>query len=77
LLLHTRKPGILFTQSLHKRREKWLILFVFFSLPTRASATFKDTTKRADAATAEAEKIGAKNHAGIWTMGAYDVILLL
>jgi uncharacterized protein with GYD domain len=37
----------------------------------------KDTTKRSDAATAEAEKMGAKITQAFWTMGAYDVILLL
>ena len=37
----------------------------------------KDTTKRAEAATAEAEKMGAKITQAFWTMGAYDVILVL
>jgi uncharacterized protein with GYD domain len=37
----------------------------------------KDTIKRAAAATAEAEKIGAKVTDAFWTMGAYDVVLLL
>jgi uncharacterized protein with GYD domain len=37
----------------------------------------KDTTKRGDAATAEAEKMGAKVTDAFWTMGAYDVVLLL
>jgi hypothetical protein len=37
----------------------------------------KDTIKRADAATAEAKKMGAKITQAFWTMGAYDVILLL
>jgi uncharacterized protein with GYD domain len=37
----------------------------------------KDTTKRAEAATAEAEKMGAKITQAFWTMGAYDLILVL
>jgi len=37
----------------------------------------KDTTKRAAAATAEGEKMGVKVTDSFWTMGAYDVVLLL
>jgi uncharacterized protein with GYD domain len=37
----------------------------------------KKTIKRAEAATAEAEKMGAKITQAFWTMGAYDVILVL
>jgi uncharacterized protein with GYD domain len=37
----------------------------------------RDTIKRAAAATAEAEKMGAKVTDSFWTMGAYDVVLLL
>jgi uncharacterized protein with GYD domain len=37
----------------------------------------KDTTKRGAAATAEAEKMGAKVTTFLWTMGAYDLVLLL
>jgi len=37
----------------------------------------KDTIKRAAAATAEAEKMGAKVTDSFWTMGAYDVVLML
>jgi uncharacterized protein with GYD domain len=37
----------------------------------------KDTIKRAAAATADAEKMGAKVTESFWTMGAYDVVLLL
>ena len=37
----------------------------------------KDSIKRAAAATAEAEKMGAKVTDAFWTMGAYDVVLLL
>jgi uncharacterized protein with GYD domain len=38
--------------------------------------TIKETTKRAAAATAEAEKMGAKITDAFWTMGAYDLVLL-
>jgi uncharacterized protein with GYD domain len=37
----------------------------------------KDTTKRGATATAEAEKMGMKVMQALWTMGAYDVVLLL
>ena len=37
----------------------------------------KDTLKRAAAATAEAEKMGAKITQAFWTMGAYDLVLLV
>ena len=37
----------------------------------------RDTTKRSAAAMAEAEKMGAKVTDSFWTMGAYDVVLLL
>ena len=37
----------------------------------------KDTVKRGAAATAEAEKMGLKVTDSFWTMGAYDVVLLL
>ena len=37
----------------------------------------KDTIKRGAAATAEAEKMGMKITDAFWTMGAYDVVLLL
>ena len=37
----------------------------------------KDTVKRGDAVIAEAEKMGMKIVEEYWTMGAYDVILLL
>ena len=36
-----------------------------------------DTTKRAAAATAEAEKMGLKVTDAFWTLGSYDVVLLL
>ena len=37
----------------------------------------KDTGKRYEAATAEAEKMGVKIINIFWTMGAYDVVVLL
>ena len=37
----------------------------------------KDTTKRSEAAMAEAEKMGMKIVEAFWTMGAYDVVVLL
>jgi len=36
----------------------------------------KDTIKRGDAATAEAEKMDMKIIEEFWTMGAYDVVVL-
>jgi len=37
----------------------------------------KDTVKRHDAAMAEAEKMGIKIVEPFWTMGAYDVVVVL
>jgi uncharacterized protein with GYD domain len=37
----------------------------------------KDTVKRGEAAKAEAEKTGVKIIEEYWTMGAYDVVVLL
>jgi uncharacterized protein with GYD domain len=37
----------------------------------------KDTVKRGDAAAAEAKKGGMKIIEELWTMGAYDVVLLV
>ena len=37
----------------------------------------KDTVKRSEAAMAEAEKMGMKIIQPLWTMGAYDVVVLL
>jgi uncharacterized protein with GYD domain len=50
---------------------------ISFSLPTRVSALSTETIERATAATAETEKMGAKVTEAFWTMGAYDVVLLL
>jgi uncharacterized protein with GYD domain len=37
----------------------------------------KDTVKRGDAAAAEAEKMGMKIIEEFWTLGTYDVVLLV
>ncbi len=37
----------------------------------------KDTVKRGDAAMAEAEKMGMKIIEEFWTMGAYDVVVVV
>jgi uncharacterized protein with GYD domain len=37
----------------------------------------KDTVKRGDAAMAEAEKMGMKIVEELWTMGAYDAVVVL
>jgi uncharacterized protein with GYD domain len=37
----------------------------------------KDTIKRSEAAMTEAEKMGMKIVEAFWTMGAYDVVVLL
>ncbi len=39
--------------------------------------TIKDTVKRSEAAMAEAEKMGMKIVQPLWTMGAYDVVVIL
>jgi uncharacterized protein with GYD domain len=39
--------------------------------------SIKDTIQRSEAATAAAEKMGMKIADAFWTMGAYDVVVLL
>jgi uncharacterized protein with GYD domain len=39
--------------------------------------SIKDTVKRSEAAMAEAEKMGMRIVQPLWTMGAYDVVVLL
>ena len=39
--------------------------------------TVKDTVKRSEAASTEAQKMGGKVSQSFWTMGAYDVVVLL
>ena len=39
--------------------------------------TVKETIKRSAAGTADAEKMGVKVTDSFWTMGAYDVVLIL
>lgn len=39
--------------------------------------TVKDTIKRSEAAIAQAEKMGGKVTQSFWTMGAYDVVVVL
>lgn len=48
-----------------------------FQFTDQGIRNVKDTIKRAEAATAEAEKVGAKIKEAFWTMGAYDVVLLI
>jgi uncharacterized protein with GYD domain len=38
--------------------------------------SIKDTTKRAEAAKATAAKVGVKNLDILWTLGAYDVVMI-
>jgi uncharacterized protein with GYD domain len=49
---------------------------VLFSSPIKASATLKKV-KRSEAAMAEAAKMGMKIVQPLWTMGAYDVVVVL
>jgi uncharacterized protein with GYD domain len=53
---------------------KYICLLQFTEQGIRA---VRDTTKRAAAATAEAEKMGMKISEAFWTLGAYDVVLLV
>ncbi len=39
--------------------------------------SIKDTVKRGDAAMAEAEKVGVNIVEEFWTMGAYDVVIVV
>ncbi len=53
---------------------KYVSLFQFTEQGVR---NVKDMVKRAAAATAEAEKMGIKITEILWTMGAYDLVVLL
>jgi uncharacterized protein with GYD domain len=53
---------------------KYVSLLQFTDQGIRA---VKDTVKRAGNATAEAEKMGVKITDAFWTMGSYDVVVLL
>jgi uncharacterized protein with GYD domain len=53
---------------------RYVSLFQFTDQGVR---NVKDTVKRAAAATAEAEKMGIKITEVLWTMGAYDLVVLL
>jgi uncharacterized protein with GYD domain len=52
---------------------RYISLFRFADQGIR---NIKDTVKRGDAATAEAEKLGVKVIEEFWTMGAYDGVVL-
>ena len=53
---------------------KYIILVQFTGQGIR---NIKDTTKRSETAMAEAEKMGMRIVQAFWTMGAYDVVVLL
>src|SRR5207244_4754720 len=75
-LLPRLRFALNFAGNFHERRDmaKYVCLLQFTDQGIR---TIKDTTKRAAAATAEAEKMGAKITDSFWTMGAYDVVIIL
>ena len=77
LILHTRKfclSGEIFTKGAVILMAMYVSLLRFSDQGIR---NVKDTIKRAEAATAEAEKMGMKITNAVWTMGAYDVVLLV
>src|SRR5207237_8556873 len=61
----------------HERKENMAMYVSLLQFTEQGIRNVKDTVKRAAAATAEAEKMGAKVTDSFWTMGAYDVVLLL
>jgi len=75
LILHTRKfclSGETFTKGAVIVMAMYVSLLRFSDQGIR---NVKDTIKRGEAATAEAEKMGMKITNAVWTMGAYDVVL--
>src|SRR5260370_15092909 len=71
------KSAIAFQAKPHERKENMAMYVSLLQFTEQGIRNVKDTIKRAAAATAEAEKMGAKVTDSFWTMGAYDVVLLL
>jgi len=69
---HTRTCNNLLGNFQRKEQSLWLRISVLFSFADQGIRNIKDTIKRGDAATAEAEKMGMKIIEEFWTMGAYD-----
>jgi uncharacterized protein with GYD domain len=76
LILQIPKLRHSLLQQLHKG-ENMATYVSLLQFTDQGIRSVKDTTKRAVAATAEAEKIGAKITQALWTMGAYDLVLLI
>jgi uncharacterized protein with GYD domain len=75
-VLRRRNPPITFPET----RTKAIIMARYISLiqfTDQGIRNIKDTIKRTEAAIAEAEKMGMKIIDQFWTMGAYDVVVLL
>src|SRR5439155_17133782 len=66
-----------FRRNPTKGKENMAMYVSLLQFTEQGIRNVKDTIKRAAAATAEAEKMGAKVTDSFWTMGAYDVVLLL
>src|SRR5438876_3767602 len=77
-VLQTHKPDNISQAQTHPKGEKNMAMYVsLLQFTDQGIGSVKDTTKRAQAATAEAEKMGMKITTALWTMGAYDLVLLL
>jgi len=78
LLLQTRKLCHSLSGETATKGPSIMAMYVsLLQFTDQGIRNVKDTIKRATAATAEAEKMGAKIADAFWTMGAYDVVLLL
>src|SRR5260370_14619363 len=71
------KSAIAFQAKPHERKENMAMYVSLLQFTEQGIRNVKDTIKRGSAATAEAEKMGVKVIDSFWTMGAYDVLLLL
>jgi uncharacterized protein with GYD domain len=76
-VLRRRNPAITFAETLTKGAIIMARYISLIQFTDQGIRNIKDTIKRTEAAIAEAEKMGMKIVDQFWTMGAYDVVVLL
>src|SRR5438552_82468 len=73
-----RRIGNKLLSKPHKQRSITMAMYIsLLQFTEQGIRSVKDTTKRAATATAEAERMGLKVRDSFWTLGPYDVVLLL
>jgi uncharacterized protein with GYD domain len=77
LALHIRKPAIISQVNLTKGASTMAMYVSLIQFTDQGIRSVKKTIKRGDAAMAEAEKMGMKIVEEFWTMGTYDVVVIV